>query len=208
MAYEIELLVPVQSFPEDGLDNPENAIAARLAGTGKWGSQEIKFFQRVRWPAPGAPAEQTDARDLLVVALNKKAELGEVNPVVMYPFQEVVEETPEDDNGDALLDIEGAPLVERNVTSQSIVQINFDALSDADRNKVMNPGIIGDPILIADVALVVEEKGLDKRNPEDRRTKAGREAGPNAKLHADEDVIRRDADLAGLLAKEPKRPRG
>lgn len=201
MAFELELVVDYGANGV-GLDQRYDVLAVRLVGA-TWGLIERRSFQRVRWPGTLADQEEQQAAADLILALNKKGELGEPNPVILNPFGEWVMETWEDNNGVAF---PGMP-ESLELTNRSRIQINFDSLSDPERNAVLNKQVEVAPLLVDTLNLIKSVSGIDRRPPDQRKTKQGRDAPPNAVLHQGRVITKRDS-LAALLAKQPQNPRG
>ena len=213
MAFELELLVDVHANGI-GTDRTTDVIAAGLAGQVQWGTQEPKVFQRVLWPEANRNgrtlaqiALENAARDDLVSGLNKKLELGESNPIVMHPFGEWIDEAVEDDAGNPVLDLQGVPIIRRVMTNRSRIAIDFDNLSDAARNVILNKSLVGPVVQDDQVNKVVDVDGIDRREPADRLSKAGRDAPRDTRQHAGNVKTKKD-DLVALLARTPEAPRG
>ena len=140
MAYEFEILVDVHAN-SIGIDRKTDAFNVKLAGAGEfyWGSECVKVFQVVLWPALDAEQEELDARDMLLVAFNKKLELGDPNPSVWLPFAEYIDEKLEDDNGQQLIDpITSLPIIEEVITNRSILSISFSLLSGNIKKDILD----------------------------------------------------------------------
>jgi len=191
MANEIELMVSIRRQGDAGVLRRGDVMTCRLAG-GKWGTQELKTHQVVLWPGENPTELEENASMLLQAILHKKADWGEPNPRVDYPFCEIVHETPEDDNGSPMVDFDNQPIENVVMTNRSILHFDFTSLPQGQLDAVLNKSVSAEFISADDVSVSVDERGVDKREPSQRGKKSHRNnASANPVLHAN-DALRRD----------------
>ena len=203
MANEIELLVSIRRSGDKGLKRRGDVITARLAGD-VWGSEEIKVHQVVLWPSENAEEIELQSAQLIMAILTKKKQWGEPNPRVDFPFCEVVTEKEEDEDGNAYKDFEGNEITRVSMTNRSVLHFDFSALPEEHIQQVLDKNVVADTILSSQISVYIDERGIDKRDSQDRGEKSHRDAGDNNPvLHADT-ALRRDqtTDVQEFLSKE------
>jgi len=203
MANEIELLVSIRRSGDQGLKRRGDILTARLAGD-IWGSEEIKVHQVVLWPSEDAAQIETQSTQLLIAILNKKKEWGEPNPRVDFPFCEIITEKEEDDEGNAYKDFDGNDVTRIIMTNRSVLHFDFSLLSQSQIAQVLDKNVVAADITSSQVSIHVDERGIDKREPEDRGEKEHRDAGPNNPVIHASTALRRDetTDVQEFLSRE------
>ena len=86
------------------------------------------------------------------------------------------------------------------MTNRSRIAIDFDDLSAAERNVILDKTLVGPVVQDDQVNKVVDVEGIERREPEDRLSKAGRDAPRDTQQHAGNVKTKRD-ELADLLAR-------
>jgi len=191
MANEIELMVSVRRQGDAGVKRRGDVITCRLAG-GNWGESELKVHQVVTWPGNSASATELQGAQLIMAILSKKAEWGEPNPRVDFPFCEVSEEPVEDDNGIQLVDFGDNPVTQTKMTNRSVLHFDFDNLPESETDDVFDPEVKANFLEADDLIVYLEDRGIDKRLPAERGRKADRDnTETDPVLHADT-ALRRD----------------
>ncbi len=78
------------------------------------------------------------------------------------------------------------------MTNRSVLHFNFDNLDEQSLENILNPDVLS-PIISCDaISLEIDERGIDKRKPEERGLKLHREnTEPNPVLHGGT-ALRRD----------------
>ena len=203
MSNEIELMVSVRRQGERGVKRRGDVITCRLAG-GNWGSQELKVHQVVTWPGNNASIVELQSAALIMAILNKKKEWGEPNPTVDFPFCEIVTEPVEDDSGAQIISPDEEPVFQTSMTNRSLLHFDFDNLPESETDDVFDPKIEANFLQADDLVIYIEDRGIDKREPNDRGRKEHRDVlSPNPILHA-ETALRRDqtTDIQEYLSRQ------
>tara|TARA_Y100001938_G_C8083878_1_gene430749 strand:+ start:1003 stop:1623 length:621 start_codon:yes stop_codon:yes gene_type:complete len=185
VANEIELLVSIRRQGDSGVKRRGDVITCRLSG-GSWGLQETKVHQIVTWPGNNASQEEIEASRLISLILSRKAEWGEPNPRVDFPFYEVVDEAKEDENGETISEIQ------RVITNRSILHFDFSALPEPQLNDILNENVVAQTLSADDLEVFIDERGIDKRVPSERGKKEHRDITEDNPVLHQETALRRD----------------
>ena len=158
----------------------------------------------VTWPGNNASILELQSASLVMAILNKKKEWGEPNPTVDFPFCEIVTEPIEDDNGNQIQLPGKSPEQQTVMTNRSVLHFDFDNLPESQTDDVLDPEVEADFLSAEDLIIYIEDRGIDKREPNERGRKEHREIlSPNPILHA-ETALRRDqtTDIQEFLSRE------
>jgi hypothetical protein len=201
MPHEIELMVSIRRQGENGIKRRGDVITCRLAG-GSWGSSELKVHQVVLWPGSSASELELQSSALIQAILNKKKEWGQPNPTVDFPFCEVVTEPVENDNGEQLSDFNGNPIFQTAMTNRSVLRFDIDSIPEQQINDVLNSQVQAEFLSADDLSIYIEERGVDKRKPEQRGKKEHRDLLDEDPVLHSGSALRRDetTDIVEFLS--------
>ena len=193
MAHEIELIVSLRKQGDYGVKKRGDVLSCRLRG-GRWGEKELKSHQVVLWPSDSPTEDELLAKQILLLILNKKLK-SEKNPRVDFPFCEVVDEIREDDSGEPIELFPGKPETQRVITNRSIIHFDFSNLDPEKIEDIFDEETIAEPIKSEDLLTVIDQRGIDKREPSERGNKEHREIlDKDPVLHA-ETALRRNETI-------------